>query len=54
VPGFKSCFVVEVAPQLGVRQTRMLDGEYVVTKRDVLDRVFFRDTVARADRRRAP
>jgi hypothetical protein len=47
VPGFKNCFVVDVAPQLGVRQTRMLDGEYVVTKRDVLDRVFFHDTVAR-------
>jgi hypothetical protein len=47
VPGFKNCFVVDVAPQLGVRQTRMLDGEYVVSKRDVLDRVFFHDTVAR-------
>ena len=47
VPGFKNCFVVDVAPQLGVRQTRMLKGEYVVTKRDVLDRVFFHDTVAR-------
>jgi hypothetical protein len=47
VPGFKNCFVVDVAPQLGVRQTRMLKGEYVVTKRDVLDRVYFHDTVAR-------
>ncbi len=47
LPGFKDCFVVDVAPQLGVRQTRLLDGEYVVTKEDVMDRVHFADTVAR-------
>jgi hypothetical protein len=47
MPGFERCFVVDVAPQLGVRQTRLLDGEYVVTKDDVQDRVHFADTVAR-------
>ncbi|MBV9591441.1 MAG: FAD-dependent oxidoreductase, partial [Hyphomicrobiales bacterium] len=47
VPGFRNCYIVDVAPQLGVRQTRMLDGEYVVTKEDVLERVHFHDTVAR-------
>lgn len=47
MPGFRHCFVVDVAPQLGVRQTRLLQGDYVVTKRDVLDRVHFADTVAR-------
>lgn len=47
VPGFKNCFVIDVAPQLGVRQTRLLQGEYVVTKSDVNDRVHFADTVAR-------
>ena len=47
MPGFKNCFVIDVAPQLGVRQTRMLEGEYVVTKEDVTDRVWFHDTVAR-------
>ena len=47
VPGFKNCFVVDVAPQLGVRQTRLLEGEYVVTKEDVIERVHFHDTVAR-------
>jgi hypothetical protein len=30
-----------------VRQTRLLEGEYVVTKEDVQDRVHFRDSVAR-------
>lgn len=47
LPGFANCFVVDVAPQLGVRTTRLLDGEYVVTKEDVMDRVHFADTVAR-------
>ncbi|WP_342358994.1 FAD-dependent oxidoreductase [Terrarubrum flagellatum] len=47
MPGFKNCYVVDVAPQLGVRQTRLLEGEYVVTKDDVMDRVHFTDTVAR-------
>ncbi len=47
MPGFKDCFVVDVAPQLGVRQTRLLEGEYVVTKDDVNDRIWFPDTVAR-------
>ena len=47
MPGFKDCFVVDVAPQLGIRQTRLLEGEYVVTKDDVMERVYFPDTVAR-------
>lgn len=46
-PGFENCVVVDVAPQLGVRTTRLLEGEYVVTKEDVADRVHFPDTVAR-------
>lgn len=47
MPGFANAFVIDVAPQLGVRQTRLLTGEYVVTKSDVNDRVHFADTVAR-------
>ena len=39
--------MVDVAPQTGVRQTRLLDGEYVVTKDDVTQRVHFPDSVAR-------
>jgi FAD dependent oxidoreductase len=47
MPGFKNCYVVDVAPQLGIRQTRLLEGEYIVSKEEVLERVHFRDTVAR-------
>jgi len=47
LPGFRDCYVVDVAPQTGVRQTRMLEGEYVVTKDDITGRVRFPDSVAR-------
>jgi hypothetical protein len=47
LPGFANCHIVDVAPQTGVRQTRMLEGEYVVTKEDVTQRVHFHDSVAR-------
>jgi hypothetical protein len=47
LPGFARCFVVDVAPQTGVRQTRLLQGEYVVTKDDVTGRVRFPDSIAR-------
>jgi hypothetical protein len=47
MPGFRDCFVVDVAPQLGIRQTRLLEGRYVVTKEDVHERRHFADSVAR-------
>ena len=47
MPGFRDCVVVDVAPQLGIRQTRLLEGEYVVTKEDVTQRRHFADSIAR-------
>lgn len=47
VPGFETCHVVDVAPQTGVRQTRLLEGEYVVTKEDVSRRLHFSDSICR-------
>lgn len=47
LPGFENCYVVDVASQLGVRQTRLLQGEYVVTLDDIVCRRHFADTVAR-------
>jgi hypothetical protein len=47
LPGFERTFVVDVAPQIGVRQTRLLDGAYVMTKDDVMQRRYFSDSVAR-------
>ncbi|POF32397.1 FAD-dependent oxidoreductase [Roseibium marinum] len=47
LPGFEKAYVVDFAPQTGVRQTRQLVGEYVVTKDDVMNRRHFTDSVCR-------
>lgn len=46
-PGFERAYILDAAPQVGVRQTRLLDGEYVVTKDDLVQRRRFDDVVAR-------
>ncbi len=45
LPGFERAQLVDTAPQLGVRQTRLLRGEYVLTREDVLGRRWFSDRV---------
>ncbi|MGA9910912.1 MAG: FAD-dependent oxidoreductase, partial [Paraburkholderia sp.] len=47
LPGFEQCYVIDVAPQTGVRQTRLLEGEYVMTKDDLAQRTRFDDSIAR-------
>lgn len=47
MPGFERCYVVDVAPQTGVRQTRLLQGEYVIDKQDLATRRRFADSIAR-------
>ncbi|WP_020661120.1 FAD-dependent oxidoreductase [Amycolatopsis benzoatilytica] len=47
LPGFGGCYLLDVAEQIGVRQTRLLRGEYVVTKDDITQRRHFADSVAR-------
>ena len=39
--------MVDVAPQTGVRQTRLLEGEYIMTKEDLQQRTRFADSIAR-------
>jgi hypothetical protein len=47
LPGFQNSYMLGAAEQVGVRQTRLLRGEYVVTKDDVVNRKHFPDTVCR-------
>jgi hypothetical protein len=47
LPGFERAQLVDTAPQLGVRQTRLLRGEYVLTRDDVLGRRWFPDRIGR-------
>jgi ribulose 1,5-bisphosphate synthetase/thiazole synthase len=47
LPGFESAFLMDTASQLGVRETRKIDGEYTLTREDVLEGREFDDTVTR-------
>ena len=44
-PGFERAYIVEIAPQLGIRETRRVRGEYMLSEDDVLDCVDFSDAI---------
>jgi hypothetical protein len=45
VPGFDAAYLLEIAPQLGIRETRRLLGEYVLSADDVLGCADFADAI---------
>ena len=47
IPGFENAKMLGAAEQMGIRQTRLLKGEYIVSKDDVASRRYFDDTVCR-------
>jgi len=47
VPGFREARLLDAAYQVGVRETRHIVGEYVLTLEDILEGRDFPDTVAR-------
>ncbi|MBN1907411.1 MAG: FAD-dependent oxidoreductase [Deltaproteobacteria bacterium] len=48
VPGFENCYLMDTATQTGVRCTRRLTGEYVVTMEDIDSGVVHEDTILEA------
>ena len=44
-PGFERSYIVEIAPQLGIRETRRIEGEYTLTEADILGCADFGDTI---------
>ena len=44
-PGFDKAYILEIAPQVGVRETRRVVGEYQLTEEDVLQCASFDDTI---------
>ena len=44
-PGFEDSYIVDLAPQIGIRETRRVLGEYQLTEDDVLDCADFPDTI---------
>jgi hypothetical protein len=45
VPGFENSYIVDIAPQVGIRETRRVRGLYQLTEADVLDCASFDDTI---------
>jgi hypothetical protein len=44
-PGFGDSYIVDIAPQIGIRETRRIIGEYQLTEDDVLGCADFGDTI---------
>jgi hypothetical protein len=44
-PGFEQAYILEIAPQVGVRETRRIVGDYQLTEADVLQCASFDDTI---------
>jgi hypothetical protein len=47
VPGFENAYIIEIAPQLGIRETRRVLGEYVLSENDILGCADFEDSIGR-------
>jgi len=45
VPGFERAYVLDMAPQVGIRETRRLVGRYALTRADVLGCAGFDDSI---------
>jgi hypothetical protein len=44
-PGFEDSYIVDIAPQIGIRETRRIIGAYQLTEEDVLGCADFDDTI---------
>jgi hypothetical protein len=45
--GWKDAYIIDTGSQIGIRQTRLLQGEHVMTKQDVFGKRRFDDTIGR-------
>jgi hypothetical protein len=45
LPGFENAYIVDLPPQIGIRETRRILGEYQLTEEDVLSCASFEDTI---------
>ncbi len=46
IPGFQEAYLLRTPSRLGVRETRHILGEYLLTKEDVIQRKMFEDSIA--------
>lgn len=49
LPGFENSFICQIAPYIGVRESRRLSGQYILSKEDILSGAKFEDSVANSN-----
>lgn len=47
IPGFEDSYIAQVAPMVGVRESRRIVGEYILTKEDYFNARKFEDAISR-------
>jgi hypothetical protein len=45
IPGFEKCFIMDTAPQIGIRCSRRMVGEHVIDHRELLKGTLYPDTI---------
>jgi hypothetical protein len=48
VPGFEKAVVIDTAPQVGTRASRMLNGQYMMTRKELMAGMTYEDSVVAA------
>lgn len=48
LPGFENAYLMQTADQVGIRESRRIKGEYVLTTEDIRNGVKFKDSVVRS------
>jgi hypothetical protein len=46
IPGMEKAFLIDMAPQIGVRDSRRIVGDYTLTRDDIFDGATFEDEIA--------
>jgi hypothetical protein len=54
VPGYEKAFLIDMAVSIGVRETRRVLGDYILTEEDCQEQRRFPDAIARLHRRHFP
>jgi hypothetical protein len=54
IPGCRNAFLIDSGVNLGIRETRRLVGEYVLTEDDIVNKVEFTDCIGKVGLRSAP
>jgi len=46
IPGFEDSYLIQTGPNIGIRESRKIDGVYKLTEMDIVNNVMFEDAVA--------